>query len=112
MGELSKATKEKYNKPQVFLGVVGRFPRAMLSIARVSEYGAVKHKVPMGDMGYVSIPGANTLFKEAMMRHAIKEGIEGPINEEDGNLLHKAQTAWCALADLEVYLSQNCTEVV
>lgn len=102
--ELSEATKAKYGRPQVFLGVVGRFPRSMLEIARVSEYGANKHGRAMTDMSFLNVPDAEHVYAEAEARHMAKEALEGPINAGDDEMLHKAQKAWNALADLEVYL--------
>ncbi len=106
---LSKATAAKYQKIPVFQGTIGRFPRAMREIATVSVFGANKHQVPMGDMSYLDVPDAENVYLNAESRHLVAEVIEGPANHEDGELLHKAQKAWNALADLEVYLS-NSTE--
>lgn len=108
--DLAQATKDKYKKIPVFLGVVGRFPRAMREIAKVSVFGAKKHQVAMGDMGYLDVPDAGNLYREAEARHMIAEQIEGPINHADGALYHKAQKAWNALADLETYLRDYCGE--
>ena len=104
---MSIATKARYEKPQPYRGVLARFPRAILEIAKVSAYGTVKHELPMGDVSYLDIPGAEVNFVEAEVRHLLHEAIHGPVNEEDGDLLHKAQKAWEALADLEVYLYQR-----
>lgn len=102
--KLSAATAAKYEKTPVALGCILRFPRAMLAIARVSVFGCKKHGAPMGSMGYLDVPDAKNVYREAEGRHFIKEVLEGPVNREDGDLLHKAQKAWNALADLEVYL--------
>ncbi len=107
MSEMSKATKARYDKPQPYRGVLARFPRAILEIAKVSVYGDKKHERPFGDVDFLDIPEAEVSFVEAEVRHLLKEAIHGPINREDGDLLHKAQKAWEALADLEVYLYQR-----
>jgi uncharacterized protein YecT (DUF1311 family) len=105
--KLAAATIAKATKPTVALGCVARFPRAMTEIAKVSAFGSKKHNVPMGSMAYLDMAGAANAFREAELRHVVAEIIEGPINREDGDLLHKAQKAWNALADLEVYLYQG-----
>jgi hypothetical protein len=104
MTELKKATTAKYKKPQPLRGTIHRFPRAMLEIAKVSQFGAEKHEVPMGDMGYLHVPDADVVYGEAEMRHILALPIEGAVNHGDGDLFHKAQKAWNALADLEVFL--------
>jgi hypothetical protein len=101
------AAAAKATKPSVALGCVARFPRAMTEIAKVSAFGSIKHNVPTGSMSYLVITNATNAFREAELRHVVAEIIEGPINREDGDLLHKAQKAWNALADLEVYLYQG-----
>lgn len=108
--DLSEATQAKYGRPQVFLGVVGRFPRAMLEIAKVSEYGAKKHGRSMSDMSFLHVPAAGQVYLEAEARHMVKEATEGEVNEEDGRMFHKAQKAWNALADLEVFLMRDRTD--
>ncbi len=104
---LSPATRARYDKPQPYRGVIARFPRAILDIARVSKYGAIKHQVSMGDMSYLDVPDAHVNFVEAEVRHLLHEAIHGPTNNEDDGLIHKAQKAWEALADLEVYLYEE-----
>ena len=102
--KLSAATAAKYSKTPVALGCILRFPRAVQEIAKVSVFGCQKHQAPMGSMGYVDVPDAENVYREAESRHLVAEAIEGPVNKQDGDLLHKAQKAWNALADLEVYL--------
>jgi hypothetical protein len=78
----------------------------MLEIAKVSQFGWKKHEIkfPEGNWNYLDVPGAETVYLEAESRHLVAEVIEGSINAQDGDVLHKAQKAWNALADLEVYL--------
>lgn len=102
--ELSEATAAKYDKGPVYRGVAVLFPRALAEVARVSKYGADKHEKRMGDRGYLIVPEADTVYVEAEMRHILAEVISGEVNVRDGGLLHKAQKAWNALADLEVLL--------
>lgn len=105
--DMAENTKARYEKPQPYRGVLARFPRAILEIAKVSKYGTEKHELSMGDVSYLTIPEANVNFVEAEVRHLLAEAIHGPINNSDGAMLHKAQKAWEALADLEVYLYER-----
>lgn len=107
---MAAATKARYSKPQPYLGVLARFPRAILEIAKVSKYGTVKHQLPMGDMSYLDVPEASVNYVEAEVRHLLHEAIHGAVNNDDGGLFHKAQKAWEALADLEVFLYQDDTQ--
>jgi hypothetical protein len=104
---LPTATAAKYNKVPIYRGVIWRFPMALREIAEVSVFGAGKHDQPIGSLTYLDVPDAPNVYLEAEQRHVLAEAIEGPVNHEDGGLLHKAQKAWNALADLEVYLRRN-----
>jgi len=103
----TKAAVQKRAKSPVAMGVIHRFPRALIEIARVSAFGATKHEVPMGDVSYLYVPDAEHMYFNSEMRHATDGAIEGTFNESDGGLRHKAQKAWNALADLEVELYQE-----
>ena len=104
---MNENTKAKYSKVPVFDGTFARFPRALTEIAKVSVYGAKKHDNTPGDLTFLTVPKAESLYLNAEGRHMLSEVLEGPINCQDGNMLHKAQKAWNALADLEVYLYQE-----
>ncbi|HZX69774.1 MAG TPA: dATP/dGTP diphosphohydrolase domain-containing protein [Rhodanobacter sp.] len=107
MSELASATAAKYAKVNIYRNVLARFPRAFMEIARVSEYGAKKHEVAIGDMSYLDIPDAYNMYTEACMRHMAGEALEGFVNHEDADMLHAAQLAWNALARLEVFLRNS-----
>ena len=104
--KLAAATAAKYTKEPVALGCILCFPRAIQEIAKVSRFGWKKHeiKLPEGNWSYLDVPGANNIYREAEGRHMLAEVIEGPVNAQDSDLFHKAQKAWNALADLEVFL--------
>ena len=106
--EISKATAARAGKPQPYRGFIKRFPRAILAVAKVSMYGTVKHEVALDDMSYLTVPDADYMFAEAECRHLLKEAIFGPVDTETGYkdqgddiILHKAEKAWNAMADLE-----------
>lgn len=104
---LSETEKANYEKDPVFYGVLARFPLAVREIAKVSAYGCKKYSKPMGDMSYLELPNAYELYSDKVVRHMLDEAVQGPRNDADGGLLHAAQTAWNALARLEVFLRQR-----
>lgn len=107
ISDLAPATQAVYTRPPVFRGVIGRFPRALREIARVSEYGCRKHKCPPDDVSYTRIPDAQGVYDDKVERHAIGLAIDGKFNPDDENMRHRAQRAWNALAALEVELLQE-----
>ena len=86
-------------KPSVYRGLLDYFPRACLAVAEVSTVGAKKYAWK----GWESVPDGINRYADAGARHIVKESIEGPW-DSDTKLLHKAQKAWNALAELELYL--------
>lgn len=104
MSNMNDATKAKYSKAPITNGVLWRFPRALKAIAEVSAWGTRKHNVPIDDLSYLDLPRAYEVYTDAVGRHLLAEGLEGPINEEDAGLYHAAQLAWNALARLEIFL--------
>lgn len=110
--KVSEATAARDQKPQPYRGFIARFPRAILEVTKISMYGTKKHNVPLNDMSFKTIPGAEYNMVEAECRHLLKEAIEGPVDQDTGfedlrdTILHKAEKAWNAMADLEVALYQ------
>ena len=86
-------------KSPVFQGLLDYFPRACIAVAGVSQYGASKYAWK----GWETVPDGVNRYNNALCRHILLEAMEGPFDSESG-LLHKAQTAWNALASLEIYL--------
>lgn len=105
--EFSAATLARQDKPQPLRGFIRRFPRAILAVTAVSQYGTKKHEVPLQDNSFVDVPEAEWSYGEAEMRHVLKEAIEGPWDADGDDLLHKAEKAWNAMADLEVALQNH-----
>jgi len=82
------------------------FSRSLLEVARVGTYGAKKYTRG----GFLEVPDGENRYKAAMLRHFFAENHEGPYDldpmlEEygyEGQIRHKAQVAWNALAALEL----------
>lgn len=99
--------KQNKGKPPVYQGCLAYFPRALLAVAEVSEFGRQKYGADWTTKGWLDVSRGDLMDADA--RHMLKEVIEGPVNHEDGSLLHAAQHAWEALAALEVMLVERET---
>ena len=88
----------KLDAGKVLAGVLGDFPRALLMVANVGTFGANKYSRG----GWQSVPDGEQRYTDAMWRHLLAEKIN-PIDSDSG-LPHAAQTAWNALARLELAL--------
>jgi hypothetical protein len=95
------------NKCPLEQGVFAYFPRALLAVGWVSEYGSRKYA--WGGQG--SVPEAVTRYGNAKARHALKPFIEGPYDDGDSGLAHLAQDAWCALAKLDRAIKDGELEI-
>jgi hypothetical protein len=101
-------------KLPVVRGVIQRFPKALAEVARVSQLGCIKYSAKIGDMGYLGVEDGIGRYTDAVGRHILAEQIEGPVNTEYGGklppdgmkVLHAAQTAWNALARLELQIRE------
>jgi len=94
--------------------VLMAFSRALLEVGKVGTYGANKYS-PNGWMG---VPNGKDRYTDAMFRHLFEEGSTFSFDEatgllragvaidEETGLLHAAQTAWNALARLELMLRE------
>ena len=101
-----KAAKEPgskldLGKSPVVRGALQYFPRALSSIAEVSQKGAEKYTWK----GWESVPDGFVRYSDALGRHLLSESIED-IDDETG-CLHAAQVAWNALARLELLLKDR-----
>ncbi len=81
--------------------IIGGFPRALWAVGEVGTYGANKYS----DNGWMEVPDGVNRYTDAMYRHLFKEAIGERVDDESG-LLHAAQSAWNALARLELMLRE------
>lgn len=82
--------------------VLGGFSQALWAVGEVGTYGANKYT----DGGWKDVPSGVKRYSDAMLRHWIKEGMDGP-EDPDTGLLHAAHLAWNALARLELMLKRE-----
>lgn len=78
------------------------FSKALNEVGVVGTYGANKYT----ENGWLTVPDGQSRYTDAMLRHLLQEQNEGDIDHETG-LYHAAQTAWNALARLELMLRQR-----
>lgn len=95
-------TKADGGKVPVYQGLFDYFPRACISVAKVSQLGANKYAWK----GWESVPNGIKRYKDGLARHILYEGIEGPVDSDTG-LFHLEQQAWNAMAALELFLREQ-----
>lgn len=80
--------------------VLHAMPRALLAVGEVAGYGAGKYS----ENGWLHVPHGIARYTDAMLRHALHEGME--LRDPESGLRHAAQVAWNALARLELMLRE------
>ncbi len=89
-------------KVPVVRGAFGYFPRALIEVAKVSQFGATKYAWK----GWETVPDGVVRYTDALGRHLLYEAT-GENRDPDSNLLHAAHAAWNALARLELMLRER-----
>jgi len=84
------------------LSLLQDFGKALEAVAEVGTYG--KEKYSRG--GWQHVDDGLNRYTAAMMRHFFAERYSN-FDTDDSELLHMAQTAWNALARLELYLRKE-----
>ncbi len=103
--------KMDFGKAPVYKLFVKYFPRAIIAVSYVSEYGLRKYN-PGGDgTGWKYVRDGINRYGDADFRHDLKEVIEGPYDDGNSGLAHAAQHAWNALARLERMLEEGEIEI-
>ena len=97
---MTSVAKVKAEKPKLFRHLINLFPRALIEVSKVSAMGEYKH----GYKSFMNDEYPAEGFIDANVRHVFGLALGGEINIEDGNVYHKAQQAWSALASLEKIL--------
>lgn len=89
-------------KPEVSLLLM--FGKALTAVAEVGTHGAIKYTRD----GWETVPDGINRYTDAMLRHLFKEHYED--YDSDIPVRHIAQTAWNALARLELTLRKEARE--
>ncbi len=109
-GSLSTA-KLDFGKAPVWALFMKYFPRAMIAVSYVSEYGKRKYN-PTGDgTGWRDVPDGLNRYGDAKARHMLKEAMGELYDDGDSGLPHAAQDAWNAMARLEKMLIDGVIQV-
>ena len=91
----SKLDAGKVDAELVFEG----FPRALLAVAEVATFGALKYTRG----GWKEVPNGIQRYDAAHMRHKLKR-LKGEKIDPDSKKWHRAHEVWNALAALELEL--------
>lgn len=109
-GDALGAEKKDVGKPLVVSLFMNYFPRAILAVVSVSEYGMRKYRGNPEGTGWQKVEDGARRYGDAIGRHIVKEKMEGPYDDSDSGLSHAAQHAWNALARLEIMLANGTIE--
>lgn len=99
VGQHEPGAKLDAGKPDASL--LKDFGLALMEVAKVSTVGAKKYSRG----GWQFVDDGHNRYTAAMLRHFFQERLEDI--DEDTQMLHMAQTAWNALARLELYLREG-----
>lgn len=101
-------------KSPVVQGGLHYFPRAIMAVAAVSDYGANKYDVPFSEKNWELVSDGFNRYTDGLGRHLCLEGLEqydtgtyDPTGAKGSELLHAAHVAWNALARLEKLLADG-----
>lgn len=100
---LSEGRKYDSGKAPAFSGLFNYFPRALVAVARVSQYGAEKYEIPYEDENWARVDNGSARYRNADGRHTLHETIDGFYDPESGEP-HLAHKAWNTMAALELDL--------
>lgn len=90
-------------KPRPSL-ILSDMPRAMLAMSRLAALGAEKYSPG----SWQHVPDGIARYTDAMDRHRLREGIEDfETDPHFPDVLHATQTAWNAIARLELILRER-----
>lgn len=101
---MGKAKRDDSGKSPVVSGCFNYFPRALLAVGEVSQFGAIKYNVSLEEKNWLGLSEDRLI--NSLGRHILKLKIDGDIDPDSG-LMHKAHIAWNALAVLEKELTTS-----
>lgn len=103
-------------KAPILQGFFRYFPRAVMGVAWVSEYGDRKYVDPKAppDAHYTDnwcrVANGLDRYGDADARHTLKRYTDGEYDIHDSGLAHLQQKAWNAMAELERALRDGVIE--
>ena len=109
-----KSKKMDVGKIPVWAGFLNYFPRAILAVALVSEYGKRKYApdAKVLSTAWREVEDGLNRYLDADARHMIKRAIPsfGEYDEES-DMAHLAHKAWNAMAELERAIMDHVVDV-
>jgi hypothetical protein len=94
------------SKRRVIQGFINYFPRAIEAVTEVSEYGTVKYNAGKFPTTWKEVVDGIVRYTDALGRHLLEEA-KGNVNCPESGLMHAKQTAWNAMARLELILIEE-----
>ena len=94
------------SKRRVIQGFINYFPRAIEAVTEVSEYGTVKYNAGKFPTTWKEVVGGIVRYTDALGRHLLEEA-KGNTHCPESGLMHAKQTAWNAMARLELILIEE-----
>jgi len=91
----------KLDEGKPMASLLAMFGLALLEVSKVGTFGAKKYSRG----GWEHVSNGFERYSDAMWRHLLKEHLESI--DPDSGMLHAAQTAWNALARLELMLRER-----
>lgn len=111
--DTAAAKKMDMGKVPVWQGFLNYFPRAIIAVALVSEYGKRKYAPDAEEFnsGWRDVPNGINRYLDADARHMLKRAIpsQGEYDDES-ELAHLAHKAWNAMAELETALIKGTVQ--
>lgn len=101
----SSGVKLDQGKPCIFQAIISDFPRAVETIAALSDFGAAKYS----RHNWWKVSDGVSRYSDAMVRHLVQEG-KGEVLDPESGFHHAASVAWNALARLELMLREKETD--
>lgn len=94
-------TGAKFDKGKIRVSLLKRFGLALLAVADLATGGAEKYT----DHGWADVDKGVERYDDALFGHYLREMFEGC--DPDMKVKHEVQTAWNALAKLQLMIEED-----
>lgn len=106
MSQTEEGKKFDGGKSPLYIGCINYFPRSLLGVADISQYGVNKYGV-WG--GWRSVPDGIRRYTDADLRHITLEAFG--LYDEESHMAHALHHAWNALARADKMLEDGIIQV-
>ena len=109
---MSEGRKYDGGKAPVVRGLFHYFPRALMEVAKASEYGKTKYATAYEEKNWSKLEDAQGRYLDGAGRHLLNIEVDGDFDPEckeilDMDIHHAAQVAWNMLAYLELHITEK-----